>query len=207
VAVPTRWTPDRRKTWLAADPAMLDMARRTAAGSSKKLERTNTLGDPACACIPPGLVKTVTLPHVPQVVVGGDGETSDPFGGRALPCVPNGGDIFGCQPCREQARPASDAQRFVPGIIPFIPNFFFEYLQSPQVTDDTYAAQDEETAAVGAVVAGHGTPFIGFRGASDGGGDPLMLPGFPFQFFFYKQIAADNAATAALDFLRAWSRR
>jgi hypothetical protein len=34
-----------------------------------------------------------------------------------------------------------------------------------------------------------------------------MLPGFPFQFFFYKQIAADNAAIATIDFLRAWSRR
>jgi hypothetical protein len=31
------------------------------------------------------------------------------------------------------------------------------------------------------------------------------VPGFPFQFFFYKQIAADNSATATLDFLRAWS--
>ena len=63
------------------------------------------------------------------------------------------------------------------------------------------------TALTGAVASSHGVPFIGFRGGSDGGGDPLMLPGFPFQFFFYKQIAADNAATATIDFLRAWSRR
>jgi len=51
-------------------------------------------------------------------------------------------------------------------------------------------------------------PFIGFRAASDGpsntpgsGGDPLMLPGFPAQFVVYKQLAADNAATAAIAFL------
>jgi nucleoside phosphorylase len=207
VAVPTRWTPDARKTWLAADPTMLTVARQTAPVSSPKLERTNPLGDPACACIPTDLVKTVTLAYQPEVAVGGDGQTSDPFGGRALPCVPNGGDIFGCEPCKEQKRTAEDAQRFVPGILPFIPNFFLEYLQAPQQTDTSYAAQDEETAAVGAVASTHGVPFIGFRGGSDGGGDPLMLPGFPFQFFFYKQIAADNAAIATIDFLRAWSRR
>jgi nucleoside phosphorylase len=207
VAVPTRWTPDARTTWLAADPAMLDVARQTAPISSPKLERTNPLGDPACACIPTDLIKTVTLAYQPEVAVGGDGETSDPFGGRALPCVPNGGDIFGCEPCKEQKRTVEDAQRFVPGILPFIPNFFLEYLQAPQQTDTSYAAEDEETAAVGAVATSHGVPFIGFRGGSDGGGDPLMLPGFPFQFFFYKQIAADNAAIATIDFLHAWSRR
>jgi hypothetical protein len=119
--------------------------------------------------------------------------------------VPNGGDIFGCEPCKVQKRTAEDAQRFVPGILPFIPGFFFDYMQQPPATDTSYAAQDEETATVGAVATSHGVPFIGFRGGSDGAGDPLMLPGFPFQFFFYKQIAADNAATATLDFLHAWS--
>src|SRR5947209_1480819 len=205
VAVPTRWTPDARKTWIAADPTMLGVARTTAPISTPKLERTNPLGDPACACIPTDLIKTVTLSYQPDVTVGGDGETSDPFGGRALPCVPNGGDIFGCEPCKVQKRTVEDAERFVPGILPFIPDFFLEYLQSPQQTDTSYAAQDEETAAVGAVATSHGVPFIGFRAGSDGGGDPLMLPGFPFQFFVYKQIAADNAATATLDFLRAWA--
>ena len=207
VAVPTRWTPDNRKTWVPADATMLTVARQTAPVSSPKLERTNPLGDPACACIPTDLVKTVTLGYQPEVAVGGDGQTSDPFGGRALPCVPNGGDIFGCEPCKEQKRTVEDAQRFVPGILPFIPGFFIEYLQNPQQTDNSYAAQDEETAAVGAVATSHTVPFIGFRAGSDGGGDPLMLPGFPFQFFVYKQIAADNAAIAAIDFLRAWSRR
>ena len=205
VAVPTRWTPDARKTWFAADPAMLAVAQTTAPISTPKLEHTNPLGDPGCVCLPTDLVKTVTLSYQPDVTVGGDGQTSDPFAGRALPCVPNGGDIFGCEPCKVQKRTVEDAQRFVPGILPFIPNFFFDYLQNPAQTDTSYAAQDEETAAVGAVATSHGVPFIGFRGGSDGAGDPLMLPGFPYQFFFYKQIAADNAATATLDFLRAWA--
>jgi nucleoside phosphorylase len=47
-------------------------------------------------------------------------------------------------------------------------------------------------------------PFLGLRGVSDGGGDALGLPGFPFQFFYYRQLAADNAAAATLAFLAAW---
>jgi hypothetical protein len=33
-----------------------------------------------------------------------------------------------------------------------------------------------------------------------------MLPGFPAQFFVYKQLAADNAAATALAFLGVWAR-
>jgi hypothetical protein len=70
---------------------------------------------------------------------------------------------------------------------------------------------DEETAVVAQVAQANGVPFIGFRAASDGpgntpgtGGDPLMLPGFPAQFLVYRQLAADNAAAAAIAFLGAW---
>ena len=98
-------------------------------------------------------------------------------------------------------------ERFAKGVVPFLdPNFFLSYFQSPSPSGH-YAAQDMETAAVARVAARHGAPFLAFRAASDGGGDPLMLPGFPFQFFFYKQLAADNAAATALAFLRAWGAR
>ncbi|VBA41032.1 hypothetical protein LAUMK13_03359 [Mycobacterium innocens] len=40
---------------------------------------------------------------------------------------------------------------------------------------------------------------------SDGPGDPLNLPGFPFQFLLYKQIAAENAALVAQAFLQNWA--
>ena len=36
------------------------------------------------------------------------------------------------------------------------------------------------------------------------GGDPLHLPGFPFTFFFYRQISSDNAAITTMAFLKAW---
>jgi hypothetical protein len=32
-----------------------------------------------------------------------------------------------------------------------------------------------------------------------------MLPGFPFQFFAYRTISAENAAAATLKFLELWS--
>ena len=46
--------------------------------------------------------------------------------------------------------------------------------------------------------------MIGFRGISDGTADPLMLPGFPSQFFVYTQIAANNAAKMTLAFVNAY---
>ncbi|ORW82476.1 hypothetical protein AWC22_15920 [Mycobacterium riyadhense] len=67
-----------------------------------------------------------------------------------------------------------------------------------------FDAVDQETAAAQAVASAHGVPFLGIRGMSDGPGDPLRLPDFPFQFFFYKQIAAENAALVTEAFLRNW---
>jgi len=54
------------------------------------------------------------------------------------------------------------------------------------------------------VADAHGIPFLGIRGMSDGPGDPLNLPGYPFTFFVYKQIAADNAAIVTEAFLSSW---
>ena len=51
----------------------------------------------------------------------------------------------------------------------------------------------------------HGVPFLGIRGMSDGPGDPLNLPGYPFTFVVYKQIAADNAAIVTEAFLQNWT--
>jgi nucleoside phosphorylase len=93
-------------------------------------------------------------------------------------------------------------------VVPFLdPDFFLSYFQNPPPAATTYIAEDMETAAVARVAAQHRTPFIAFRAVSDGKGDPLMLPGFPFQFFMYRQLAADNAATVALAFLKAWAAR
>ena len=70
--------------------------------------------------------------------------------------------------------------------------------------DPAFDAMDMETAAAQAVADAHGVPFLGIRGISDGQGDPLHLPGFPVTFFYYKRIAADNAARAVAALLQDW---
>jgi len=202
VVVPARWTADAGRHVLAADPRMLAVAKRVAAGKPPLLT-TAPAGDPACGCVTsPDAVTTIAVTHKPVVEVGGTGETTDPFSGRALPCVPGGGDVFGCTPCAQQTAAARDGAAFAPGVVPFAdPAFFTGYFASSASAG--YVAEDEETAAVAAEAARRHVPFLGFRGVSDGAGDPLSLPGFPAQFFYYRQLAADNAAIATVAFLAA----
>lgn len=203
VAVPARWTEDDR-TWFDVDADMLGVAR-AVADAGVALARDVPIGDATCTGVDPRAASTVTLEHAPQIIIGGDGRSADPFGGRAFPCVPGGGDVFGCEPCRAQTHNA-DVPRFVSGATPFVdPNFFLDYFAAPPPSSTEANAEDMETAAVASVASRSGIPFIAFRAVSDGQGDPLGLPGFPFQFFYYRQIAADNAAAVTLEFLNAWS--
>ena len=99
------------------------------------------------------------------------------------------------------------------GAAPFAdPNFYLGLFQSfaPGPGNDEIVVVDEETAAVARIADDRAIPFIAFRALSDSstadhGGDPLMLPGFPVTFFFYAQLAADNAAAVALEFLARWN--
>src|SRR5262249_57892169 len=116
---------------------------------------------------PPGPM--VCLDHAPKIVAGGEGVSEDPFGGSAFPCMPGQGPVFGC----DEALVAS------PAVIP-----------AASVPDAT----DMETAAVARVAHDAGIPYVGFRGVSDGPGDPLGLPGFPAQFFAYSKLSADTPA-------------
>ncbi len=175
------------------------------AAASVPLAHDNPAPDPLCACTNATGVRTVRFSHTPTITVGGDGITTDPFGGRAFPCFPFGGDIFGCRLCRARPAPAPDFAGFAAGALPFVdPAFITSYLAAPEASSSTAMAADNETAAVGEVATAHAIPFIGFRGVSDGQGDPLMLPGFPVQFFAYYPIAADNAAAVTMAFLERW---
>jgi nucleoside phosphorylase len=211
VAVPTRWTDDLGETFFPVDEGMLAVAHQVAAPGAVTLTQDVHVGDPACVCKDVPELTTVTatrIEHVPQVVVGGDGTTSDPFNGRRLPCFPAGGDVFGCDPCKMPREDPPDAAAFATGIAPFLdPGFFTGYFEAPPEADPAYKAQDMESGAVARVAAAKGKPFIAFRGVSDGQGDPLMLPGFPFQFFAYRTISAENAAVATLGFLDRWAQR
>lgn len=208
VMVPTRWTEDGQH-FLATSPAAL-----TVLGQALRrpvpLVQTTPTGDPFCTCQITGVssVSTpVTVDHKPQVEVGGTGLSNDGFGGRAVPCVPQTSDIVGCWPCRYPDPAAADqAQNLTTTAPPFLdPSFVLDYESASAAPPGSYVSEDNETAAVFTVAARHHVPYIGFRAASDGGGDPLDLPGYPAQFFVYRQLAADNAAATAIAFLGAWS--
>ena len=206
VTVPTKWTMDDVE-FFDVDPEMFAVAE--AAAADVVLADQVPLGDLACIGVDPGLVKPITMPNQPQIhfYPDGVGKSGDPFGGRAFPCIPFGGDVFGCNPCQSPAGPqAPDVERFLRDAIPFVdPEFFTSYFESPPPATTEYHAEDMETAAVAKVANEHGIPFIAFRSLSDGLGDPLHLPGFPVQFFVYRQLAADNAAAMTIAFLEAWA--
>lgn len=208
VNVPARWTKDNGKHFYGVNHRMLATARHIARHGHVPLEQKTPTGDPLCACVTdPDTLNTVRVTHKPKIEIGGAGQTTDPFSGRALPCVPGGGDVFGCDPCPAKKNLAQDSNGFVPGVEPFIdPSFFTGYFSATSGASRKYVSEDEETAAVDAVAHAHHVPFLGIRAVSDGGGDPMNLPGFPFQFFYYRQISADNAALTTMAFLKAWHR-
>jgi nucleoside phosphorylase len=123
----------------------------------------------------PASGQDVCMRHRPRIFVGGVGESGDPFGGTPLRCQANNDDVFGCdiKDLAARAKPVSDP-----------------------------VAQDMETAAVARVASSAGIPWIGFRGVSDGAGDPLDLGGFPAQFFAYYNLAAVNSAEGAIKLLQ-----
>jgi nucleoside phosphorylase len=193
VAVPARWTLDGGTTFHPVDPGML-----AAAGTlGVALESVNYLGNRR--------IKLVDLKREPQLFVGGDGSSFDNNNGRAFPCIPNGGAVFGCQPRGAPDRSLKYTGNFFRAAGPWLKNALISNLNIAWTSDPAFDATDNETAAAQAVADAHGVPFLGIRGISDGAGDPLHLPGFPLEFFFYKRIAADNAARVTAAFLRGWA--
>jgi nucleoside phosphorylase len=201
VAVPARWTSDDGETWHAVDADMLA----TANALSVDLLSSDTIGDPNCYC---GLFAgpTIDLNREPHLFVGGDGSSDDNNNGTAFPAIPFGGDIFGPQPCAAPDFSPLFFGNFLQAVGPFLAFGLLTNLTgllSPMAPP--VDAVDQETAAAQQVADAHGIPFLGIRGMSDGPGDPLHLPGYPFTFVVYKQIAADNAAIVTEAFLRSWN--
>ena len=202
VAVPARWTSDDGATWHAVDPGMLAAAN----SLTVDLESIATLGDPLCLCSPLARLPLVDLKREPELHVGGDGSSDDNNNGTAFPAIPLGGDIFGPQPCAAPDYSPLFVGNFFQALGPFLAFGLLSNLTgllSPVVPP--VDAVDQETAAAQQVADAHGIPFLGIRGMSDGPGDPLNLPGYPFTFLVYKQVAADNAAIVTEAFLQNWS--
>jgi nucleoside phosphorylase len=213
VAIAEEWTIHGNREGQGFTPAnagMLTTARRLEEPGAVELSRDVPVGDAACLC--PGVESVtnaglpITMPQPMKVVVGGQGTTYDTFSGYAVPCAPGGGDVAGCKPCITTPGLDRDAAAFAENAPPlFTGGDFFQGLFAFESTTDEYVAQDEETALVSKVSAENGVPFLGVRAASDGHGDPLGLPGFPFQFFTYRQLAGNNAAAVTIAFLEAWA--
>lgn len=182
VTVARTWTlPD--DTTYPASAGWLQAAEEVASSGTVVLQR--------CTVIPNNPAKgIVCLPHQPDIVVGGVGQSEDPFNDMPLPCQPGGDDVFGCDvPLPAAAATAAaetrDAAR-----------------TTAASTNETTVVMDMETAAIARETVARGLPFIAFRATSDGSGDPLGLPGFPAQFFAYYRLSAHNAAAATVAFLR-----
>lgn len=185
VAIPAQWTLDDGTTFHPVDPAMLATAQTLSIALENSL-RLHNLG------------------RQPQLVVGGDGSSSDNNNGTAFPSIPNGGKVFGCQPRSAPNRSFFHTGNFFQAAGPWLVRGLIGNLRIAQ-QNPAFDATDMETAAAQAVADAHGVPFLGIRGISDGRGDPLHLPGFPFSFFYYKRIAADNAARTVAAFLQSWA--
>ena len=202
VAVPARVDLRRRRD-LA--PGRLRHARRGQA-LTVDLESTDTIADPACrVCGPLSRLRLVDLNREPQLYVGGDGSSDDNNNGAAFPSIPLGGGVFGPQPLAAPDFSPLFTGNFFQAIGPFLVRGVVSNITGfLTATSPPVDAVDQETAAAQQVADAHGVPFLGIRGMSDGPGDPLNLPGYPFTFFVYKQIAADNAAIVTEAFLQSW---
>ncbi|HVW80787.1 MAG TPA: hypothetical protein VHB69_07615 [Mycobacteriales bacterium] len=200
----SRWTEDG-KHFVPVSRAMLRVARDVERDHRFRLSRGAHLPNVPCLpVLPADLGPAITLTHAPTFKVGGTGLTTDPFGGKAFPCVPGVTDVFSCRPCNSASVTPQSAGAVLDRLLALAnPGFITGYFASSTVAGH-YVSSDNETAEVAKAARRAGLPFIGFRGVSDGGGDPLHLPGYPFSFFVYQQISADNVGSVASAFIRAW---
>ncbi|HUI25762.1 MAG TPA: hypothetical protein VL403_06715 [Candidatus Kryptonia bacterium] len=178
VVVPATWKLLDGSTY-AVNPRWLDLANDIASAGAVALDRCTVTAASA---------QSVCMLQQPVVVVGGVGQSSDPFGNTPVGCIPNGDDLYGCDVPSSAVGSASVAD--TSGAAPVT------------AADATPIVSDMETAAIAREATAHGLPFIAFRALSDGGGDPLGLPGFPAQFGEYYRFAARNAAAATVAFLQ-----
>jgi nucleoside phosphorylase len=166
VMVPGDLVETGRRGVFRPNPALVAIARRAAPALPEPLDR--------CTVVPPGSPTGAFVCLLTDPVVRFDAHavSADDFGGKALPCTPGGGEIFGC----DLPAPAVRGTVLAPATI------------------STQDVEDNESAAVARVAVRRRVPFLVVRSASDGGGDPKGNRGFPAEFFDYYRIATHNAA-------------
>jgi nucleoside phosphorylase len=214
VTVPARWAnaSDSELVWTDVDTNLLAVAQSIDdSGQHVGLTQDLPVGDAACLCPGAEVENTPTpvrMPDPPAIYVGGNGRSSDFFGDSMAPCGPRAGDVAGCEPCFEPGDQPAYVADFVERFPTVVDPAFWSGFARPSGgggSGETFVAGDMETAATSDVAAAAGVPFLGIRAVSDGGGDPLHLPGFPAQFFVYRQLAGNNAAALTVAVLEAWT--
>lgn len=210
VTVPSLWASGSSgtPTWTGVDTELLAVAAQIDV-SAVGLTRDLPVGDAACVCPGATVEKTPTPVQTspPQIYIGGKGHSGDFFGDNMAPCGPRTGDVAGCEPCFEPNDQPAYAADFADRLPTVLDPSFWSGLVRPSgsPSGETFVAGDMETAATAEVAAAAGVPFLGIRAVSDGGGDPLHLPGFPAQFFTYRQLAGNNAAALTVAILEEWT--
>ncbi len=204
VAIADEWAVHGGPDFTPVNGAMLATARQLENSGAVTLSNSVPVGDAACLCPGVDAPTPVTMLQSAAVHVGGQGTTYDTFSDHAVPCMPGGGDIAGCKPCVTTPGMDQDASAFAANAPRLLNEQFFRGLFAFENTTQDFVSQDEETALVANISAANHVPFLGVRAVSDGPGDPLHLPGFPFQFAVYRQLAGNNAAAVTIAFLEAW---
>jgi phosphorylase superfamily protein len=169
VVVPDHWTYDlAHSSWpyppYAVSRRLYRIARRLP--GKVPLDPNLYVEDYACT----GLRSTPSTPirvEYPQLRVNGgdEGHSTDPYGGRAVPCVTPGDDLLGCAACG--APPGTPG--FGSDPTPFLdPDFILNLFESfaPGAASSA-VIQDMETAAVARIATEKRIPFIAFRAVSD----------------------------------------
>lgn len=87
VVVVAEWAEASGGDPVPVNPALLALVRNAATKIPGSFETCATTQANGVVC----------LPYTPAIVFGNLGTTSDPYNGKALPCSPGAGDVFGCE--------------------------------------------------------------------------------------------------------------
>jgi nucleoside phosphorylase len=200
VAVPSEWTYNGA-AYVRASPRPLALAESLFAESPPKLLTRDVVNDSGCSCDGPSFATAIAVTiGRPEVIVGGAGITDGT--GTSDTCTATGGALEGCNPC-PPCPPAELNSGTALGASTYAPNTGSppKLTTSSGIAPAGFLADDQQTTAAQKAANQAKLPFIAFRGISDTSAVGSL---WPAEFAIYQQLAADNAAIVARDFIAAW---
>jgi len=163
VAGPNRWSDDHGASWIAVDPAMFAGRRSSPAGRPARTGQPRS-GRPVR--VRPEQLRTVHLNQVPEVVVGGERASHDPFAGAPSRARRSPATSSVAASGRAGPGPAPDALGFLIAAVPFSTRVRGRVPGRPgaQRLGRHRRGQRDRRGRPGANALR--VPFIGFRGVS-----------------------------------------